>query len=89
MEERIFLRSGARELTLPSGDKGLYFDLCIEDLYEILRKYDAEDIKRPWISKSDNKTLHNIRIFAIPKQGVEESSFYPYYLEVAKIRKKE
>lgn len=87
--EKIYLNSGARPFNLPSGDEGLYVDICIEDLERILEEYSDDDIKRPWISKRENKAKNNIRIFAIPKKKVDDKTLYPYYLEVAKVPKKE
>jgi hypothetical protein len=66
----------------------LYFDLCLEDLESILEEYKKEDIQRPWVSKKENKTYHNIRIFAIPKRDANEETAYPYYLEVARVQHK-
>lgn len=84
-EKRIFLNSGGRPFTLPSGDEGVYVDLCLEDLEEIVKEFKAEEIKRPWINKRENKTYNNIRIFVIPKkESSSKASLYPYYLEVAR-----
>lgn len=89
---KIYINSGARTLRLPSGDEGLYIDLCLEDLEEILKRFKEEDeeekIKRPWINRKENKTYNNIRIFAIPKREVDEKTLYPYYLEIAKVQPK-
>ena len=88
--KKIYLNSGARPFNLPSGDEGLYIDICLEDIEAILEQYkdDEEKIKRPWINRKENRTYHNIRIFAIPKREVDEKTLYPYYLEVAKVPRK-
>ena len=84
---KIYLNSGARPFTLPSGDEGLYVDLCIEDLKQILEDYEAEEIQRPWVNRKENKAFNNIRIFAIPKRDTEKETLYPYYLEIARVKK--
>ncbi|MCO6500895.1 MAG: hypothetical protein J5I47_11065 [Vicingus serpentipes] len=88
IDNKIFLNSGGRDLTLPSGDTGVYVDICIEDLRAIIDEYDKEDILRSWVNKKEDKVNHNIRIFVIPKKDKNESTLYPYYLEVAKVIKK-
>lgn len=89
-DDKVYLNSGARPFKLPSGDSGVYFDLCLEDLIKILDDFkdNEERIKRPWINRKENKTYHNIRIFAIPKRDVDDKTLYPYYLEVAKVQPK-
>ena len=87
-DNKIFLNSGARPFTLPSGDEGLYVDICLEDLEKILEEHGDSEIKRPWIKKSEGKTYNNIRIFAIPKKDNGKDQLYPYYLEVARADQK-
>lgn len=88
--DKVYLNSGARPFKLPSGDEGLYIDLCLEDLEAILEKFKEEEekIKRPWINRKENRTYNNVRIFAIPKREVDEKTLYPYYLEIAKVQPK-
>ena len=77
--ERILLKSGGKDLSLPSGDPAVFIDLCVEELLELVEK--NHDIKTPFFSRKKNMILHNIRIFVIPMK--KESSKYKYYLEVA------
>lgn len=81
---RIYLSTGANELNLPSGDKGLYIDICIEELKKIIDNHD-KNVLRPWFNRDENEMYNNIRIFAKPGN---KNDFYGYYLEIAKPEKK-
>lgn len=83
---KIYLDSGARPFNLPSGDEGLYIDICVEQLEEIIQSHLGSEILRPWIKHKENKVYNNIRIFAIPRKDNGEDNRYPYYLEVARVK---
>lgn len=78
MGKKLYLNSGGNEITLQSGDTGLYVDIDLNHLTQLLKE--NPKVKREWTSQSGT-TGQYVRVFILPKKNPK--GYHSFYLELA------
>lgn len=77
-KEKLYLTGGGNETKLPSGQKGLYIDIDLDSLNNLLKE--RPEIKRDWTTR-DGEDRTSLRIFITPSK--RDGGYYSHYLEAA------